>query len=242
MTVTRYKNLEVLQGGTRICTDLWVDDALGVFLDPMDRFYRASDWEDFTTDRVVDCAGLLAAPGFVDIQFNGAFGVDLSSPSLTVQQVLHVANLLTATGVTAFYPTVISCAKQEYEHILKTIRAAMETQQQQAPIVGAKLLGIHLEGPYFSKERIGAHNPVYIQHPDMQAMDAAEALKQTYGELEGVKLVTLAPELKGIDMVIRELRNRGILVSMGHCSAKFSDGKVGFGKCGVYASVLVVAA
>ena len=229
MTVTRYRNVEIFRHGAWVTEDLWVDESRGVFINPMQRFYDASDWHSFATDREVDCAGLVAAPGFIDLQFNGAFGVDFSSPSLTVQQVLDVAHKVTSTGVTSFYPTVISCAKDEYVSILRTLRAAMAKQRKGQQPRGAKILGFHLEGPFFSHKRIGAHNPVHIKTPNVKRLGAQRVLEETYGDLAGVKLVTLAPELEGVELVIGELKEKGVLVSMGHCNAKFQDGKVGVG-------------
>jgi N-acetylglucosamine-6-phosphate deacetylase len=77
-------------------------------------------------------------------------------------------------------------------------------------------LGLHCEGPMLSPSRRGAHDARYLQTPSLDVIDG-------WRPEAGVKMVTLAPELAGADPVIRELRGRGIVVSIGHSDATFEE-------------------
>ncbi len=156
-------------------------------------------------DNEIDVKGLLIAPGYIDLQINGGFGIDFSKQP---EELENVAEKLPKFGVTAFLPTIISCTKEQYGHILSTLRPAV-----MQPLRGATVLGIHLEGPFFNPNQRGAHCSHHLL--DCEEMDSPREL---YGDLSGVKMVTLAPELPGALKTIELLRNEGIIVSAGHTS------------------------
>ena len=120
-------------------------------------------------------------PGFIDLQINGAFGWDFTSDG---QAVAEVSARLPATGVTAFLPTLITSALESYP---RQIQALQEASRQ---ATGAHVLGIHLEGPYLSPLRPGAHNPGLLCSVNIE-----ELIGLGSGTI--VRLVTLAPELPG---------------------------------------------
>lgn len=98
---------------------------------------------------IVECCGNILAPGFIDVQLNGAFGVDFSSLELSEEQVQLVSERLPIYGVTSFCPTIISSTPELYK--------------RNTPIIGqcqsknSKILGLHLEGPLFQPSQRGAH-------------------------------------------------------------------------------------
>lgn len=159
-------------------------------------------------DLVVDIHGKILAPGFIDIQINGGFGCDFSR---NPEKVDLVARELLQFGVTAFLPTVISSSPSQYRSILPKLRPRTFGTK------GAAILGVHLEGPFFSSSYAGAHNPQFIV-PSFNS-----AIETTYGDLQGVKLVTLAPEIPGGADLIKLLESRGILVAAGHSAATFDQ-------------------
>ena len=150
-------------------------------------------------------------PGFVDLQVNGGFGVDVTSqPS----RLPDLARALPRTGVTAFLPTVITSPIGKYPQILPALtRASTEAE-------GAQPLGVHLEGPYLSPQRPGAHNPALLRHPNLSEIESLVGLAD-------VRLFTLAPELPGAEECIRWLRAQGVVVSAGHSAASYEEAQAG---------------
>ena len=157
------------------------------------------------------------APGFIDLQINGAAGVDFLS-HVTDVAVTRVRRYLASTGVTAFLPTLITSPLSHLERALRSWQRLMA--QPGAP----RILGIHLEGPYLNRQFKGAHPPRYLRAPD--ARHAAALLDAAPG---AVRLVTLAPELPGAAGVIRVLRERGCIVAAGHTAATYEQAQAAFG-------------
>jgi len=157
------------------------------------------------------------APGFIDLQINGAAGVDFLS-HVTDVAVTRVRRYLASTGVTAFLPTLITSPSSLLERALRSWQRLMA--QPGAP----RILGIHLEGPYLNRQFKGAHPPRYLRVPDVR--HAAALLDAVPG---AVRLVTLAPELPGAAGVIRVLRERGCVVAAGHTAATYEQAQAAFG-------------
>jgi N-acetylglucosamine-6-phosphate deacetylase len=155
---------------------------------------------------VLDAAGLLVAPGLVDVQCNGAVGVDLSSEP---ERLWEMAAALPRWGVTAWLPTIVTSPPEIRARALAALRAGPpdgDDRPRAAP------LGLHLEGPFLAPERRGAHPAGLLRPPD-------PALPTEEGWPGAVALVTLAPELPGALDVVRGLVDAGIVVSAGHSSA-----------------------
>ncbi len=145
-------------------------------------------------------------PGLIDIQVNGAFGHDFSNPESDASLACRG---LPQYGVTAFQPVIITSPQAVYERAL----ANLNVQPQPG---WARILGVHIEGPYLAPKRVGAHNPEVRRDP--RVAEVAEWL--AWGN---VRLVTLAPELPGADEVIPYLTRRGVVVSMGHSDAMYDQ-------------------
>jgi N-acetylglucosamine-6-phosphate deacetylase len=153
---------------------------------------------------VLDASGLLVAPGFVDLQCNGALGVDLTSEP---DRLGEVAAVLPRWGVTAWLPTVVTSTAAARRGALRAV-AAHDDPDAATP------LGLHLEGPFLAPERRGAHDPDLIVPPSRELVD-----REGWSRDGGVALVTLAPELPGAADLARTLVDRGVVVSAGHSSA-----------------------
>ncbi|KAG7394982.1 putative N-acetylglucosamine-6-phosphate deacetylase [Phytophthora boehmeriae] len=221
--VLRVTNVRLLRGDKLVDADLWVVG--GKVVDPEARFWTASNESDYAPGRVVDGHGGIVAPGFIEVQINGAYGFDFSSPSITDEQIELVAHNLLAAGVTAFCPTIVSSRPERYRVVMKTFHrviANLEKKRLQNQHLttnndaSAKILGLHLEGPFISPDRNGAHEKQVLQIPT----NGISSLIECYGDsLDDVAIVTLAPELDGAMRTIRELRERGIVASAGHSVA-----------------------
>ena len=161
----------------------------------------------------IDATGLILAPGFIDLQINGAFGHDFTADPASIWA---VAAQLPRYGVTSFLPTIITSP-------LETVAAAQETISR-APNYGpggATPLGVHVEGPFLNPEKKGAHNPAYLRLPDPE-------LVRQWSSARGVRLVTLAPELPGALDLVAVLVKQGVVVSAGHSTATCREAEAGF--------------
>jgi N-acetylglucosamine-6-phosphate deacetylase len=148
----------------------------------------------------------VVAPGFIDLQVNGAFGVEVGG---SAEAIRHLSERLPSTGVTGFLPTVVSSAPELYPRLFRAVSDAGDAS-------GAVPLGLHLEGPYLSAARAGAHRAEAIT-------GAPPELLESWLEHEAVRVVTLAPETTGALERIRRLRSRGIVVSLGHSDATYEE-------------------
>ena len=156
------------------------------------------------THEYPDC---LILPGFVDLQVNGSFGVDVA----TEPEKLHeLSARLVATGTTSYLPTVISSPRELYEKTLPALAAAVE----EGYATGAEPLGVHLEGPFINVQEKRAHPEEHVVAPE-------EGLLNELLDLGPVRMLTLAPELKGAAELAEAAGRRGIVVSAGHSDAHF---------------------
>lgn len=188
----RLYNGKILKGSAFASEDLWVSGG---------KIVASSK----SSGKEIDLKGKYVVPGYIDLQVNGAGGVDLTSDP---EKVNEVSLELLKHGVTAFLATIVSSAPGDYRRIIPILRKFI------GKTAGAHLLGIHLEGPCFSTKQANAHNKSM-----MRPCSDFSSPEECYGSLEGVKIVTLAPELPGANRWVEELVARGIVVSAGHTQA-----------------------
>ena len=222
----------------------------------------------------VDCRGMILSPGFIDLQLNGAYGVDFSNAGggedqddddragsgsgcggLGTDDIFQVANSLCQSGVTSFNPTMVSSSSDTYRRVLPLMRRARREQQQQqqqqqqqkvddnVANIGANILGMHLEGPFFDLTKRGAHDERHILAPSR----GIDTVREVYGLnqvqtnenennmddssplLEDIDIITLAPELDGALNTIKSLTHpsaneHNVVVSCGHTGATYEQG------------------
>jgi N-acetylglucosamine-6-phosphate deacetylase len=149
--------------------------------------------------------GGLVAPGFVDLQVNGAFGEDVGTDPGALAA---ISRALPRTGVTAYLPTAISWPAERYAGLFEAVDRAA------AP--GARILGVHLEGPFLAPSRSGAHDPA-----NLRPVDLGE-LRELLGSGH-VRVMTLAPELPGALDAIELIAGAGAAASAGHTEATHDD-------------------
>jgi N-acetylglucosamine-6-phosphate deacetylase len=153
----------------------------------------------------------LAVPGFIDVQINGFDGVDFTSAGPDDYE--FVGQRLASTGVTAFQPTLITLPPDDYLTALERLSATT--------IRSGRILGMHLEGPFLSPTRCGAHDPANMLDPDL-------ALTQRFLEAGPVTHMTIAPELPGALELIDLLVASGVTVALGHTDADAATANVAF--------------
>ena len=150
---------------------------------------------------VTDC---IVAPGYIDLQVNGAAGIDLTSEP---ERLWDVAAALPWFGVTSFLPTIITSPSEVVGRALAVLAAGPPEGWS-----GARPVGLHLEGPMISRERVGAHSASHVVAPSVGVIAG-------WSPEAGVAMVTLAPELPGALAVTAELVERGVVVAAGHSDA-----------------------
>jgi N-acetylglucosamine-6-phosphate deacetylase len=160
----------------------------------------------------IDAKQSYVAPGFIDIHVHGGGGFDFMDES--VNAFLGVAEIHAKYGTTSMLATTLTSDK---EGILRTLDIYNEVHASENK--GAKFLGIHLEGPYFSMNQRGAQDPTYIRDPDpTEYMEILE--RSPY-----IKRWSIAPEKKGAIELGKILTKRGIIASMAHTDAVYDEAK-----------------
>jgi len=162
------------------------------------------------TGKVYDFEGFVS-PGFIDLHVHGGSGFDVMDASF--QSLDGLSKHLSAGGTTSFLPTTYSAPLQNLKLAAHAVREATAKQTQ-----GAKVLGIHLEGPYINPKRKGAHSPTHIRSP---SIDELVKLEQEAGG--SLRMVTLAPEVGLALEVAKSLRSKGIILSAGHTDATYEE-------------------
>jgi len=165
-------------------------------------------------EEVIDAEGMLIAPGFIDTHTHGIGGLDFTA-NRDPESVLKMAKSYARHGVTAFLASTVTAPLEVLEEVCKAVKEAIDMWRGE----GAKILGVHFEGPYINPEMAGAQNKAWIRRPDL------EEFKRLVESCRGVvKQVTIAPELPGADKLIEYARSRGIVVSAGHTNASYEEG------------------
>jgi N-acetylmuramic acid 6-phosphate etherase/N-acetylglucosamine-6-phosphate deacetylase len=155
----------------------------------------------------------IALAGFVDVQVNGYAGVDLLNAD--TDAIIAMGEALLNDGVIAYQPTLISSDVDQLKNAARRLREARGAQR------GARILGLHLEGPFLSEQRAGTHPVAHLKAPSAELLDH---LLQD-GD---VAMMTLAPELPGALELITACVKRGIVVSLGHSAANELEASKGF--------------
>ncbi|MDJ0842835.1 N-acetylglucosamine-6-phosphate deacetylase [Crocosphaera sp.] len=174
-------------------------------------------------EKIYDAQGDWISLGGVDLQINGGLG--LAFPEIQEKHIpkLHqICEFLWQEGIDGFLPTLVTTSVENIQRSLSIFERFMKIQKEEE-LETAKVLGVHLEGPFLNHEKRGAHPSQYLLTPSVEAI---EWLLDGYESI--VKIITLAPELDITDEVIPYLSSRGIITSLGHSQANTKQAKKAF--------------
>jgi len=159
---------------------------------------------------IIDAKGKYLIPGLIDIHihgFNGYDFMDAKDEGLT-----QISEVLPKYGTTSFLPTTVSMDQDSISKAFECIRRVKDKNE-----MGARILGVHLEGPYINEEKKGAHEAIYLTIPDRTFIEQ---------NLDIIKIVTVAPELDP-DFIHWAVK-KGLIVSIGHSTANYEQAAQAF--------------
>jgi N-acetylglucosamine-6-phosphate deacetylase len=194
----------------------WIADPLLLIEDGVIAWVgRREEVEAPRGTRVVEFAGSVLAPGFIDGHIHGGAGYDVMSADAAGFVALETH--LAAHGVTSYLPTTVTASVDDTLRALERLAAAIELAEcAPAGRLRARPIGIHLEGPFLSHQRRGVHPPEHLHPPSVALFH--RFCQAAQGRL---RIVTLAPELAGAGELIQEALACGVGVSLGHSDAGY---------------------
>jgi N-acetylglucosamine-6-phosphate deacetylase len=158
----------------------------------------------------IDAKGKYIAPGFIDMHIHGGGGYDFMDGD--VNSFLKIAETHVKYGTTAMCPTTLT---SELSNLLQTLDHYEEANKLNTS--GSQFLGMHLEGPYFSKNQCGAQDPRYMRNPD------PEEYKKVLYHSHSIRRWSAAPELKGALEFGRYLKSLGVIAAIAHTDAIYEE-------------------
>lgn len=214
--LTRFTNCRLACEGRLVDKDLVIDSCTGKIVD-----YQAHFYDNRTLpENVVDLQGRILAPGFIDVQLNGAVGFDFSvipdEMDDYLKGVLEVNQALVKTGVTSYLPTITSQSPVVYQTALPHL-----APRKRSPSTGAECLGAHCEGPFLQPEKNGIHDKALLLSPTK----GFDSFLECYGadNFPYIRMITAAPELPEMEACIRQICEKGIIFSIGHSKASLEE-------------------
>jgi len=165
---------------------------------------RIASLETGNTDEEIDLAGTTLLPGFIDVHIHGAAGVDVMDA--TTDGLRSVSEYLASQGVTSWLPTFVPASDAQYASAVGVISSV--------PVSGARVVGVHYEGPFVNTKQCGALHTEYFK-----SYSRPEDLAFLVVPESGARMITLAPEVIGGIELVRELKARGWVISIGHTRA-----------------------
>jgi len=165
---------------------------------------------------VISLEGAALAPGLIDVHVHGSNGLDTMDGE--AEAIAKLSAFFAAHGVTGFLPTTVAAPLPQIKRAMNAVRHAVDSG-----LPGAQVLGVHLEGPFFNRQRAGAQPVDWCVDP---TEDALQRLLTTGEGL--IRMMSLSPELPGALAAIEILTRHGIVASLGHTDANYAQAQAAF--------------
>ncbi|KAJ2083433.1 N-acetyl-glucosamine-6-phosphate deacetylase [Coemansia sp. RSA 988] len=207
--ITQFYNCRVLRDHELVDDSLYIQN--GKIIDPTNMFWD----EQRIPDVRIDCKGGIVSPGYIDLQINGAYGFDFSNDTDIIEEaVSNISKGLLLQGCTAYCPTTVSSRPEVYHKVLAHLGPRVGSIES-----GATILGAHVEGPFISPQKKGAHELATLR----VAKNGLADFEECYG-LDNLRkyvaYVTMAPEVEGVlESIPKLIKATGISISSGHSNA-----------------------
>lgn len=201
--------MKAIVNGKIILEDRLLEDAVLLYdNEVIDIVSRESFRAEGIVEEVIDAGNNYIAPGFIDLHIHGSNGFDTMDG--TFEALNNISKSIAKTGVTSFLPTTMT---QSEQGILKAFENIKENMDRK--LDGAKIQGVHMEGPFINKKYKGAHHEKYICKPDYDFIIPF---------LDLIKIITFAPEIDTQGEFINDIQqNSKIRLAIGHSSASFEE-------------------
>lgn len=194
--ITKISNGIVLAGGKELKTNVYLED---------NKILNITD-EDMVFDKEIDACGMYVSPGFVDIHIHGAAGYDFLDGTKEAYE--KISEEVAKHGATAIVPTLTSSTKESMKTAISTFDKVKKSGTN-----GAKLLGIHLEGPYFAASQKGAQDENQIRDFDKTEYEEIASMS------DSLLRWTAAPERTGAEEFGKYMKSKNVLACIGHSDA-----------------------
>ncbi|PTB83648.1 N-acetylglucosamine-6-phosphate deacetylase [Sulfurovum lithotrophicum] len=157
---------------------------------------------------IIDAKGAYVSAGFIDLHIHGSGGADVMDATPEALEIL--SEILLQTGTTSFLATTMTMSTQAIDRALQNI------QKYGSDVSGAKIIGIHLEGPFINASKHGAQDKNYVQIPNFKLIEKY---------MDEVKMITLAPEVKGAEDFVKQMTQEHphIILSAGHTELGYDE-------------------
>ncbi|WP_069651049.1 N-acetylglucosamine-6-phosphate deacetylase [Caloranaerobacter ferrireducens] len=204
------KKIYGLINGKIIHKDSIIENKVLIFNEKIIDISDLQEIDRYKNIDLIDVKGKFISPGFIDIHIHGAGGSDIMDG--TIESITNISNTIAKTGVTGFLPTTMTMDRDTIYKALNIVRQATYLDIQ-----GAKVLGVHMEGPFINEKYKGAQNAKYILKPDF------EFIKEY---LDIIKIITLAPEMDEGYKFLQKMKDySNITLSIGHSNATYDQAK-----------------
>ena len=164
---------------------------------------------NISADKIIDANEMYISPGFIDTHIHGGAGFDVMDA--THEALIKIAEVHRKHGCTAFMPTTLTSSEEKIKAAVYNAYELMQIKYD-----GARILGVHLEGPCFSEKFKGAQNPKYLRNPSVDFFNEIDC------GLNIVKRISMSPELDGAFETAEYFSSRGINISIAHSDADFN--------------------